>query len=404
MNLKDLENQAKAIAATVRDYCSKAVAPLMARMDELETTVKALAERPTEIIFSEAEIEKAAALVASKIPPPKDGAPGEKGEQGERGADGKSVTLDEVKALVEAIEIPTPKDGAPGEKGEQGERGADGKSVSLEELDIALSDIVDAKISNINWPEAVNFEQVKTLVDAGLMRFKETMPLPTNGKDGQPGKSFTLEEVQELVNKAVADNEAKRQAPETVTIEQAQKMVDEAVTKAVAAIQLPRDGKDGTDGRDAVALEILPAIDTNKSYPRNTYAIHKGGLFRTFEKSEAMRGWECLVEGVAEINFQKISERKFNLQVVRSSGVVDEHEAYIPTMLHKGVLKEGKEYEQGDVVTWAGSQWHCEIPTTEKPKAEYAEGEVKHWTLVVKRGRDGKNGTNGRDLVNGMKI
>ena len=325
MNLTDLENQAKAIAATVRDYCAKAVAPILTRMEGLEnqlTEVKAIVQQP--VTFSETEIEKAAELAASKIPVPKDGAPGEKGE------DGKSITLEEVQPLIlEAVaQIPAPKDGAPGEKGED-------------------------------------------------------------------GKSFTLEEVEALIEQAYA----KRQAPETVTIEQAQKMVDEAVTKAVAAIQLPRDGKDGEDGRDAVALEILPAIDEAKSYPRNTYAIHKGGLFRTFEKSEAMRGWECLVEGVAEINFEQINAREFSVNISKSSGAVVEHKARIPVPVYKGVYREDDTHEQGDMVTWAGAVWHCEEPTTEKP----GEG-AKGWRLAVKRGRDGKNGTNGRDLVNGMKI
>ena len=50
-----------------------------------------------------------------------------------------------------------------------------------------------------------------------------------------------------------------------------------------------------------------------------------------------------------------------------------------------GVFVDGKSYELGDMVTWAGSSWHCNEATTTRP----GEG-AKAWTLMVKRGRDGK--------------
>lgn len=59
----------------------------------------------------------------------------------------------------------------------------------------------------------------------------------------------------------------------------------------------------------------------------------------------------------------------------------------LPYMRHQGVYIEGKSYDIGDVVTWGGSQWHCQSATTAKP----GEGS-KDWVLVVKRGRDGKDG------------
>lgn len=59
----------------------------------------------------------------------------------------------------------------------------------------------------------------------------------------------------------------------------------------------------------------------------------------------------------------------------------------LPFMRQQGVYQEGHTYTTGDVVTWGGSQWHCEAETTTKP----GDGS-KAWTLVVKRGRDGKDG------------
>lgn len=52
----------------------------------------------------------------------------------------------------------------------------------------------------------------------------------------------------------------------------------------------------------------------------------------------------------------------------------------------EGVYQEGQTYEKGMLATWAGSSWHCNESTASKP------GESKAWTLMVKRGRDGKDG------------
>jgi hypothetical protein len=59
----------------------------------------------------------------------------------------------------------------------------------------------------------------------------------------------------------------------------------------------------------------------------------------------------------------------------------------LPFQKQQGVFADGKTYVQGDVVTWGGSQWHCNEETSSKP----GEGS-KAWTLVVKRGRDGRDG------------
>lgn len=61
----------------------------------------------------------------------------------------------------------------------------------------------------------------------------------------------------------------------------------------------------------------------------------------------------------------------------------------------EGVYQDGQSYEKGHLVTWAGSSWHCNEPTSSRP------GESKAWTLMVKRGRDGKDG---KDLSPSMPV
>jgi len=59
--------------------------------------------------------------------------------------------------------------------------------------------------------------------------------------------------------------------------------------------------------------------------------------------------------------------------------------AALPILLYKGVWQEDQTYEPGNTATWAGSLWHCNESTRDKPGTSGA------WTLIVKRGRDGKD-------------
>jgi hypothetical protein len=56
-----------------------------------------------------------------------------------------------------------------------------------------------------------------------------------------------------------------------------------------------------------------------------------------------------------------------------------------PGLQYLGVYQEGKSYDVGDIVTYAGSAWHCNEATTTRP----GDGSAA-WVLMVKRGRDAK--------------
>jgi integrin beta 3 len=62
------------------------------------------------------------------------------------------------------------------------------------------------------------------------------------------------------------------------------------------------------------------------------------------------------------------------------------HFAALPILLYRGIYREGEAYLPGHTATHAGSLWHCNESTSDKP----GEGN-KAWTLIVKRGRDGKD-------------
>jgi integrin beta 3 len=61
-------------------------------------------------------------------------------------------------------------------------------------------------------------------------------------------------------------------------------------------------------------------------------------------------------------------------------------EFQMATPEYRGVFRESETYEPGDMVTWAGSTWHCDEAKGLKPGAPDSG-----WTLAVKAGRPGKD-------------
>lgn len=92
-----------------------------------------------------------------------------------------------------------------------------------------------------------------------------------------------------------------------------------------------------------------------------------------------------------ELSAVQDGERAVVFKMTRGNRVKEIGRLVSPVMIQRGVYVDGKVYAFGDVVTWGGSQWHANEDTTTKP----GEGS-KAWTLIVKRGRDGKDG---RDAV-----
>lgn len=232
----------------------------------------------------------------------------------------------EISKQVSALNLKDGKDGLPGAKGEPGQNGKDADP-----------------------------EEIKKLVKEAVAE----IPLPKNGEDGAPGKDG-----------------------ESVRIEDVIPSIREEIEKQVSKIP---QAKDGQDGRDALQIEIEPVINPEKSYPRGTYAMHKGGLWRSQSNTHEMRGWECLVDGIEDIQIDLEDERNLKISVLKSSGVKTEKTFSIPVMIYREIYKHGGFYQKGDVVTFAGSVWHCNEDTDQRPGTG-----SKAWKLAVKRGRDAK--------------
>ncbi|WP_241339217.1 phage portal protein [Escherichia coli] len=298
----------------------------------------------------------------------------------------KHVTVDEVRPVLQAMvddavgAIPVPRDG---------------RDYDPDVLQQAVNDAV----ANIPQPadgKSLTPDDVRPMLEQMVKEAVSHIPVPRDGRDYDP------DVLQKAVNDAVANipqpADGKSLTPD---------MLEQMVKEAVSHIHVPRDGRDydpdvlqkavldavsalpaPQDGRDATALEILPAIDDQKSFPRGTYATHQGGLWRAYEKTHGMRGWECLVDGVADIDVSMTGERLFSVVVRQSSGQRTEKTFSLPVMLYRGVFRAGETYHPGDTVTWGGSLWHCNSMTEDKP----GEAHSSAWTLAAKRGRDAGGG------------
>jgi hypothetical protein len=162
--------------------------------------------------------------------------------------------------------------------------------------------------------------------------------------------------------------------------------LDEMATKFAEAPK-PKDGepgKDGTDGRDALNLHVMRGIDEARKYRKGEYASHNGGLWMSVKSTDGMEGWDCIVDGVADVLIEQQDDRTFAVKVFKSGGDVVLKSFSLPVMIYKDLFRDGNIYKAGDVVTWAGHMWICKKETDAKP----VEGEA--WRIAVKRGQDAK--------------
>lgn len=245
-----------------------------------------------------------------------------------------------------------------------------------------IESMVKAAIAHLPAPTAPELPDIAAMVSDAVAE----IPAPCDGKSVTPEDVQPM--IQELVRNAVSEIPAPKDGKD-FDPSMLKQLVEQAVSDAVSAMPAAEPGKDGADGRDALTLEVLPFIDEEKSYPRGSYATYNGGLWRAYEKTHGMRGWECLVDGVAGIDIQHYEQRTFTLTVNRTSGTSETKSFDVPVMIYQGVFKSGQEYLPGDTVTWGGSLWHCDDRTQDKP----GEAGSKGWTLAAKRGRDGRDKT-----------
>lgn len=435
----DLDKIADGVIHSIKGFVAQAIAGLSERIDRIDAAVKEW--KPVDVA---AVAREAAAL----IPEPKPGADGksvdievvrgmvqtevaaiprpENGKDADaamviaaakaaveaipKPADGRDADPEVIKSLVEAAvsalpKAPTVEDLAPliteAVKAIEVPVATVEKAPDPDEVARLVREEVEKQVSAIP-PAAAGKDADPAVIAKMVEEAVAAIPKPENGKDADPeliakliadevakipapapGKDADPEHIRSMVNEAVSAIPAPKDG-KSVPIEDVQRMVDEAVAKAIAGIVV----KNGEPGRDALALDILPMIDVEKSYPRNIYATHNGGLWRSFETTHGMKGWECIVDGVAGVRVESPSARKCVVIVQRASGVEESKEFTVPGFDDRGVFKEGEIYLRGDGVTFGGCLF-----LAQKDQPAGKPGTSSDWRLAVKKGRDGRDNT-----------
>jgi hypothetical protein len=153
-----------------------------------------------------------------------------------------------------------------------------------------------------------------------------------------------------------------------------------------------KDGRDGINGKDAADILPLPAIDPAKAYPLGTWAKHAGGLWVARRATDGMDGWDCVVSGVSALDVQMGADmRTLSLQISTSDGKTVSKAFTVPTMVYRGIWRDGEDYARGDTATRGGSLW---VLTAEKSAGQPGT-DNSGWQLAVKKGTDGRDGLKG---------
>ncbi len=146
------------------------------------------------------------------------------------------------------------------------------------------------------------------------------------------------------------------------------------------------DGKDGRDGEDGVGLAGA-VIDRD------------GELIVTTTKGAAIK-LGCIVgrDGADGVGFDDMSaesdgEGRVTLKFIKGQQV-KEFPLTFEIPVYRGYWREGRKCEAGHMLTHEGSVWIAKRANCSKPCLENKED----WQLAVRKGRDGRDGSNGRDL------
>lgn len=255
-------------------------------------------------------------------------------------------------------------------------------------------EIADLKKCLADRPEPVAPEPVDLEALAQSAAALIVLPEVKDGKDAEPVDLEALakaaaEFVQlPKVDLALLAAEAAALVvmPEPIPGKDADPVDLQALARSAAELIPVPEVKQPEDGRDAIDLEILPVIDETKQYARGTYAAHRGGLWKSYERTNGLRGWECIVDGIDAVSVTQDAVREFSVTLAKSSGAEVVRKFTLPIQVYQGVHQDGKAYDEHDTATWGGSQWVSKkADNTDKP------GSSDAWTLVVKAGRNGKD-------------
>lgn len=243
------------------------------------------------------------------------------------------------------------------------------KNTQLAEANAALvARIAALEAREAPEPAEIDMDAINRTIAHTVAEAVAALPAP------QDGKSVTLDDVAPMIADAITEAVAALPAPQdgkSVTVDDLTPLVRDMVAEAVAALPPAQDG-----------IGVAGAL---KSADGHLVLTLSNGQLADIGRVDGTNGKPGETFTLDDFDIEPVDERTIKLCFERGS---ERHtfELEFPVPIYRGVWRDAETYQRGDMVTWAGSTWHCDAKTTAKP------GEASgHWTLAVKAGRPGRD-------------
>lgn len=339
-----------------------------------------------------------------QIPPPKDGAKGDRGEKGEDGEKGEAIKGDPGDPGKPGGQ------GIPGDKGDPGPAGKDADPALVAKLvadtvaatlpgllqkaiEAASPDLIAKMLAQAPKPRdgaSVTVEDVAPLLRAEVDRAVKDLPTP---KEGLPGKDADPAAIVAAVAKAVEALPKPQDGKDGDTPTEADlaplvaKAVESEVRRAVEAIPKAKDGEDGKsvdveDVRTLLVRELalLPPAQPGKDADP---AEMRAEIQRAVDALPKPKDGEDGL-GFDDMSMEQKDDRTVAF-VFKRGDKRKQFEITFPVMIHRGIFKAGTSYKKGDSPTYGGSVFTAQRDTLPTERPEDGSGAFQ---LTVKRGRN----------------
>ena len=304
------------------------------------------------------------------------------GPKGDPGADGKSISVEEVRDIVEAITAKEMlqlerrntdylerievrdgidgRDGADGKDGAPGMDGRDGQDADEKAIAKRVLEVVSS---------SAHAEVQKAI--AAIPQVKDGR----DGKDGQDGRDADEEEILSRLRKDAAV------------------VIERTVSEEVAKIPVPQDGRDGIDATPEMVEASVAKLIEPKFAAWELHLERKTFDWMERQREEIRKMFDAMPKpkdgkdglSVKDFQFEYDGERTLLIKAMTEAGEVV-HKVYLPIPLYREVWKSDFAYQKHDMVTHDGSTWIA-MEDSEGKRPGHMQ---KTWKLIVKKGRDGK--------------
>lgn len=203
--------------------------------------------------------------------------------------------------------------------------------------------------------KSVTVEECLPAIDAAVAKAVSALPA---SKDGEPGTSVTIEDVRPLIAEAARAELAGWERPKdgdpgkSVTVDDVTPIINEAVAKAVAEIPRPKDGEPGK-------LPIVKAWADEVHYAGEvrTHAGSTWQAVRDTAKAPPHADWTCIAQGGADGRSPQV----------------------------RATWSEAEAYKALDIVALGGAAF---IARRDEPGQCPGDG----WQMIAMQGKQGKPG------------